>query len=104
MPWAHASHLRRTGAKPSIFQRVNQPSHAIASNSRQASGVGVLVQNIRSDIAEYVGPGGYVFDTMEDVRRIISQPFPEEKREAAFLHAEKSNIDGHIDLLYRLWT
>jgi hypothetical protein len=70
----------------------------------QASGVGVLVQNIRDDLADYVGPGGYVFDTIEDARRIISRPFPEEKREAGFLHAEKSDIDSHIDLLYRLWS
>lgn len=70
----------------------------------QASGVGVLIQNIRSDLAEYVGPAGYVFDTIEDVRRIISQPFPEERREAGFLHAEKSDIDGHINLLFQLWT
>src|SRR5262249_13577808 len=69
----------------------------------QASGVGALVQSIRPDLAEYVGPGGYVFDTIDDARRIISQPFPEEKREAGFLHAEKSDIDGHIRLLYQLW-
>jgi len=46
----------------------------------QASGVGVLLQNVRPDIADYVGPGGYVFDTLEDARRIISQPFPTERR------------------------
>ena len=70
----------------------------------QASGVGALVQNIRADLAEYVGPGGYVFDTIEDARRIISQPFPEDKREAGFLHAEKSDIDKHVGLLYQLWS
>jgi glycosyl transferase family 1 len=69
----------------------------------QASGVGVLLQNIRPDVAEYVGPGGYVFDTIEDARRIISEPFPEERREASFLHAERSDIDKHIELLFRLW-
>ncbi|HLF57998.1 MAG TPA: glycosyltransferase [Alphaproteobacteria bacterium] len=84
-------------------KKLNTVGWPLSAAEAQASGVGVLVQNIRSDIAEYVGPGGYVFDTVEDVRRIISQPFPEERREAAFLHAEKSNIDGHVDLLYRLW-
>jgi len=69
----------------------------------QASGVGVLLQNIRPDVAEYVGPGGYVFDTIEDARRIISEPFPDERREAGFLHAEKSDIDKHIELLFQLW-
>ena len=70
----------------------------------QASGVGVLVQNIREDLGDYVGPGGYVFDTIEEARRIISGPFPEEKRDAGFLHAEKSDVDKHIGLLYQLWS
>jgi glycosyltransferase involved in cell wall biosynthesis len=70
----------------------------------QASGVGVLLQNVRPDVADYVGPGGYVFDTIEDARRIISQPFPDERREAGFLHAERSDIDKHIELLFQLWA
>lgn len=70
----------------------------------QASGVGVLVQNIRPDLKEYVGTGGYVFDSLDEAQRIISNPFPEEKRQAAFLNAEKSNADSHIDLLYQLWA
>jgi len=75
----------------------------LSAAEAQASGVGVLLQNIRPDVAEYVGPGGYVFDTIEDARRIISEAFPEERREASFLHAEKSDIDNHIELLFRLW-
>jgi len=70
----------------------------------QASGVGVLMQNIRPDVADYVGPGGYMFDTVEEARRIISAPFPEERREASFLHAEKSDVDRHIELLFQLWS
>ena len=70
----------------------------------QASGVGVLMQNIRPDLRDYVGPGSYVFDTIEDAYRIICQPFPEEKRELGFLHAEKSDVDSHIWQLFELWT
>ena len=68
----------------------------------QASGVGVLMQNIRPDLQEYVGPG-YLFDTIEDACHILSLPFPSELREAGFAHAEKSNIDRHIGLLHQLW-
>ncbi len=75
----------------------------LAVAEAQASGVGVLIQNIRPDLKEYVGEAGYVFDDVEDVRRIIAGPFPEEKREAGFAHAEKSNIDNHIGLLFDLW-
>jgi hypothetical protein len=85
-------------------KEINTVGWPLSVAEAQASGVGVLIQNIRPDLAEFVGPGGYVFDTMEDVGRIISRPFPEEKREAGFLHAEKSDVDGHIDLLYRLWA
>jgi len=41
---------------------------------------------------------------LDEAQRIISNPFPEEKRQAAFLNAEKSNADSHIDLLYQLWA
>jgi hypothetical protein len=68
----------------------------------QASGVGVAMQNVRPDLAEYVGPG-YLFDTVDDARRIISQPFPDEMREAAFAHAEKSDVAQHIGVLTGLW-
>lgn len=75
----------------------------LAVAEAQASGVGVLIQNIRPDLKEYVGEAGYLFDSIEDVRDIITKPFPEEKREAGFVHAEKSNVDNHIGLLFDLW-
>ena len=84
-------------------RKINTVGWPLAVAEAQASGVGVMIQNIRPDLKEYVGPGGYVFDTAEDVRRIISQPFPEEKREASFAHAEKSDIAKHINLLFDLW-
>jgi len=85
-------------------KQINTVGWPVSLAEAQASGVGVVMQNIRPDLKEYVGDGGYLFDTIEEARAIISAPFPEEKRQASFLHAEKSNADNHIDLLYQLWS
>jgi glycosyltransferase involved in cell wall biosynthesis len=69
----------------------------------QAAGVGVLLKNLRPDMKEYVGPCGFVYDTMEDAARIISQPFPEELRQMGFEQARKSDIEQHKHLLTDLW-
>jgi hypothetical protein len=69
----------------------------------QASGVGVCMQNIRPDLAEYVGPAGYLFDRIEEVAEIVAQPFPEERRRQGFAQARKSDVASHIELLERLW-
>ena len=69
----------------------------------QASGVGVLVQRVREDLHEYVGPGGYVYDTLEEAREIIRGPFPEAAREASFDHARKSDIRANLHRLTDLW-
>jgi hypothetical protein len=69
----------------------------------QASGVGVCMQNIRPDLAEYVGEAGHLFDRIEEAAEIIGQPFPEEKRRAGFEQARKSDVREHIHLLEELW-
>ncbi len=75
----------------------------LAVAEAQASGVGVCMQAIRPDLAEYVGDCGYLFDTVEDARRIVSQPFPEAKRQRGFEHARRSDIRSHIRILEDLW-
>ena len=50
----------------------------------QAAGVGVCMQNIRPDLREYVGEAGFLFDTVDEVARIISQPFSDELRQLGF--------------------
>lgn len=69
----------------------------------QAAGVGVCMQNIRPDLKEYVGPAGFLFDTIDDAMEIIARPFPGELREIGFEHAKKSDITGHLTLLTSLW-
>lgn len=69
----------------------------------QASGVGVLIQNIRPDLKEYVGGAGYVFDTPEEAQDVLSKPYPKEMREIGFEQARKSDIKTNIVKLHQLW-
>ena len=69
----------------------------------QAAGVGVCMQNIRPDIAEYVGAAGFLFDQIEDAAALLRKPFPEEMRRKGFAHARKSDVREHIYLLENLW-
>ncbi|HET7481646.1 MAG TPA: glycosyltransferase [Actinomycetota bacterium] len=70
----------------------------------QASGCGVCMPNIRDDVREYVGEGaGFVYDSVDEVAKIVSQPVPDDVREAGFEQAKKSDINRHKHLLTDLW-
>lgn len=70
----------------------------------QASGCGVIVANVRPDIATYVGEGGgFLYDSVEDVVRRIAEPVPPEVRERGFELAWRSDIQRHKHLLTDLW-
>ncbi|MDK3159712.1 glycosyltransferase [Kamptonema cortianum] len=69
----------------------------------QAAGVGVCMPRIRPDLDEYIGGAGYLYNRIEEVRDIITQPVPEEIREAGFRQAKKSDIQEHKYLLTDLW-
>ena len=69
----------------------------------QASGVGVCMRKIRPDLKEYVGECGFLYDSLQEVRDIISQPFPEELRQIGFEQAKKSDIQRHKHILTDLW-
>jgi hypothetical protein len=70
----------------------------------QASGVGVCMANLGPDLREYVGPGGFLYDSIAEARDILSRPFPDELREASFEHAQRSNIADHAAVLTDLWA
>jgi len=69
----------------------------------QAAGVGVCFPNIRPDLRDYVGPAGYLYDSIEEVADIITKPYPAEMREAGFAHARKSDVFEHKRILLDLW-
>ena len=80
----------------------NSVGWPMAVAEAQAAGVGVIMQNLRPDLAEYVGPG-FLFDDIAEAERLLRGPVPEDRREAGFAHARRSDVDGHIGLLYDLW-
>jgi hypothetical protein len=59
--------------------------------------------NLRPDLRDYVGPAGFLYDSIKDVARIISQPFPDEMRQMGFEHAKKSDVFRHKKVLIDLW-
>jgi glycosyltransferase involved in cell wall biosynthesis len=69
----------------------------------QASGLGVCMPNLRPDLRDYLGPAGFLYDSIGDVARFISQPFPEEMRQLGFEHAKKSDVFHHKQILIDLW-
>jgi hypothetical protein len=75
----------------------------LAVAEAQAAGVGVCMQNVRPDLKDYVGDAGFLFDTIEEAVKIVSQPFPRELRERGFELARRSDMKGHIHLLEDLW-
>lgn len=70
----------------------------------QAAGVGVCIEGIRPDLADYVGRGGYVLDRLSDALDIIAQPVPEPMRQAGFEQARLSDIRMHLGVLESLWV
>jgi hypothetical protein len=69
----------------------------------QASGVGVCMPNLRPDIKDWVGPAGFVYDSLDEVVEILQQPYPASMRRAGFEHARRADIREHLPLLTNLW-
>jgi hypothetical protein len=69
----------------------------------QASGVGVCMAGVRPDLKDYVGDCGFIYDSLDEAARIISQPFPQEMRERGFEWARRCDVRRHIHLLTDLW-
>ena len=70
----------------------------------QASGLGILMRNIRPDLKEYIGSAGFLYDTPEEASKILQCQYPEEMREAGFKQAQKSSLDNHLRLLKTVWS
>ena len=70
----------------------------------QASGLGILMRNIRPDLKEYIGGAGYLYDTPEEASNILKSQYPQEMREKGFKQAERSDLSTHLRLLQTLWS
>jgi hypothetical protein len=75
----------------------------LAIAEAQASGVGVCMANIRPDLREYAGSMAFLYESLDEVVKVIRQPVPEEVRQSGFEQAKKSDVFQHRSLLFRLW-
>jgi hypothetical protein len=98
-----AEYKRHTWLVYTASRAVPTVGWPVAIAEAQASGVGVCVEGIRPDLADYVGAAGFVVDPLSDVLDIIAAPVPESMREAGFEQARLSDVHEHIKILERLW-
>jgi hypothetical protein len=69
----------------------------------QAAGLGVCMPRLRPDLEEYLGGAGYLYDSVHELRDVLSRPYPAEMREKGFEQARKSDIEAHKSKLTDLW-
>lgn len=70
----------------------------------QASGLGILMRNIRPDLKEYIGGAGFLYNTPDEASNILRNKYPEDMREKGFKIAERSSLNTHLQLLQTIWS
>jgi glycosyl transferase family 1 len=83
---------------------MNSVGWPMAVAEAQAAGLGVAVPNLRPDLREYVGDSGVLYDSIDEVVELVSEPPSDEMRERGFEQAKKSDIKEHISLLTDRWN
>lgn len=79
----------------------------VAIVEAQASGIGVCLQELpgrRAAQMDFLGGGGYVFKSIDDVPEIISRPYPEEMRLNGLENSKKCDIRSHKKMLDEAWS
>jgi hypothetical protein len=84
-------------------RNLNTVGWPVSIGEAQACGAGICMPNLRPDVKDLVGPGGFIYDSLDEVREIIRQPYPESMRRAGFEHARRSDVREHLPLLTNLW-
>ena len=70
----------------------------------QASGVGVIMYNLRENLSDYVTSNGYLYDNDAQVLEIISNNFNEEKRNNAVeIAKDRYDIQEKIKIIENIW-
>lgn len=63
----------------------------------------MIMADLRPDLEEYLGGAGFLYRSLDQVRKLLRQPLPDEIRELGFAQARKSDIRSHLHLLEELW-
>ena len=86
------------------MNRVGLPASVVEA---QASGIGVCLQELpgrRQAQLDFLGGGGFVFESIDDVPGIITQPYPEEMRRAGLEASKRCDVRRHKQTLDRIWA
>jgi hypothetical protein len=71
----------------------------------QASGVGVIMFNLRSTLKDYVTDDGYLYNTDDEVLEIISRDFDsEKKRRLIELSKQRYDVEDKMKEIESLWV
>ena len=85
---------------------INKVGFPAAIAEAQASGLGVCWQELpgrREEQLEFLGGGGYLFKSIDELPAILTQPVPEEIRQAGLNNSKKCDIEQHKVLLTEVW-
>ena len=86
------------------INRVGLPASVVEA---QASGIGVCLQELpgrRQAQLDFVGGGGFVFESIDDVPGIITQPYPEEMRRSGLESSKRCDVRRHKQMLDQIWA
>ena len=104
-PWQMASEYKKNNwLLYTACHNLKNVGWPMAIAEAQASGLGILMKNIRPDLKEYIGSAGFLYDTPEEASKILQCQYPAEMREAGFKQAQKSSLDNHLHLLKTVWS
>ncbi|GEM_PF-870137 len=69
----------------------------------QAAGMGICIANIHPATADQLGGAGYIYNAIEEIPKIIAEPYPDDMRERGFTNARLADIQRHKYVLTELW-
>lgn len=86
---------------------INKVGLPVAVCEAQASGLGVCLPELpgrREEQLEFLGGGGFLFRSIDEVPAILARPYPEDMRLAGLENAAKFDIERHKQLLTGAWA
>ena len=87
--------------------KINKVGLPCAIAEAQAAGLGVCWQELpgrRQEQLDFLGGGGFLFHSIDEVPSIIARPYPEVMRQAGFEAARRCDIEQHKGLLTSAWS
>jgi hypothetical protein len=78
--------------------KIKKVGYPLMVAEAQAAGVGVILYNLRDDLLDYVTENGYLFNTDEEVIKILEKPFCEKKKNNLYNILNRYDISNSISI------